>query len=146
MKLSEIQEMWVKDCKIDQLNLGLESTKTPEHHAKYLNLLTNAKLQLRKAEADYFRLKRTKLRYYRGELTREELQEYGWNQYQGLKPLKNEMEDVLQCDEDLIKQQDKIDYVKAVLYQLEQILRSLNSRTWDIKNAVEWVKFTQGGF
>ena len=138
MKLSEIQEMWAADCKIDQLNLGPESTKTPELHAKYLNLLSNSKLQLRKAEADYFRMKRTKLRYYRGELTREELKEYGWDQYQGLKPLKNEMDDVLQCDEDLIKIQDKIDYVKAVLYKLEQILRSLNSRTWDIKSAIEW--------
>ena len=84
------------------------------------------------------------MRYYRGELTREELEENGWNQYQGLKPLKNEMDDVLQCDEEMIKQQDKIDYIKAVLYQLEQILRSLNSRTWDIKSAIEWTKFTNG--
>ena len=61
-----------------------------------------------------------------------------------MKPLKNEMDDVLQCDDDLIKIQDKIDYVKAVLYQLEQILRSLNSRTWDIKSAIEWTKFTNG--
>ena len=76
--------------------------------------------------------------------TREELEEHGWNQYQGLKPLKNEMDDVLQCDEEMIKQQDKIDYIKAVLYQLEQILRSLNSRTWDIKSAIEWTKFTNG--
>jgi len=144
MKLSEIQESWTKDCKIDQLNLGPESTKTPELHSKYLNILSNSKLQLRKAEADYYRLRRTKIKYYRGELTREELEEHGWNQYQGLKPLKNEMDDVLQCDEEMIKQQDKIDYIKAVLYQLEQILRSLNSRTWDIKNAVEWTKFTNG--
>jgi hypothetical protein len=141
---SEIQESWTKDCKIDQLNLGPESTKTPELHSKYLNILSNSKLQLRKAEADYYRLRRTKMRYYRGELTREELEEHGWNQYQGLKPLKNEMDDVLQCDEEMIKQQDKIDYIKAVLYQLEQILRSLNSRTWDIKSAIEWTKFTNG--
>lgn len=144
MKLSEIQEMWSTDSKIDQLNLGPESTKTPELHSKYLNLLTNSKLQLRKSEAEYLRMKRTKIRYYKGELTREELEERGWNQYQGLKPLKNEMEDVLQCDEDLILIQDKIDYIKAILYQLEQILRSLNSRTWDIKSAIEWTKFTNG--
>lgn len=144
MKLSEIQEMWTSDSKIDQLNLGPESTKTPELHSKYLNLLTNSKLQLRKLEAEYLRTKRVKLRYYRGELTRGELEERGWNQYQGLKPLKNEMEDVLQCDEDLILIQDKVEYIKAILYQLEQILRSLNSRTWDIKSAIEWTKFTNG--
>jgi len=40
--------------------------------------------------------------------------------------------------------QDKIEYFKTVLYQLEQIIRSLNSRTWDIKNAIEWLKWSNG--
>ena len=30
------------------------------------------------------------------------------------------------------------------VYKTEQIIRSLNSRTWDIKNAIEWNKFTNG--
>jgi len=134
MKLSEVQEMWTSDSKIDELNLGRESTKTPELHAKYLNILSNTKLQLRKAEADY----------YRCEMTLDELQDKGWNQYQGLKPLKHDMEDRINCDEDIIRAMDKVEYVKALLYQLEQIIRSLNSRTWDIKNAIEWTKFTNG--
>ena len=50
--LNEIQDMWAKDCKVDELNLGQESTKIPELHAKYLNLLTTFKLQLRKNESD----------------------------------------------------------------------------------------------
>jgi hypothetical protein len=144
MKLSEVQEMWTGDSKIDELNLGRESTKTPELHAKYLNILSNTKLQLRKAEADYYRLRRDKGKYFRGEMTLDELQDRGWNQYQGLKPLKHDMEDRINCDEDIIRAMDKVEYVKALLYQLEQIIRSLNSRTWDIKNAIEWTKFTNG--
>ena len=144
MKLSEVQEMWTSDSKIDELNLGRESTKTPELHAKYLNILSNTKLQLRKAEADYYRLRRDKAKYLRGEMTHDELQERGWDQYQGLKPLKHDMEDRINCDEDIIRSMDKVEYVKAMLYQLEQIIRSLNSRTWDIKNAIEWTKFTNG--
>jgi hypothetical protein len=54
------------------------------------------------------------------------------------------MEDRINCDEDIIRAMDKVEYVKALLYQLEQIIRSLNSRTWDIKNAIEWTKFTNG--
>jgi hypothetical protein len=34
--------------------------------------------------------------------------------------------------------------MKAMLYQLEQIIRSLNGRGWEIKNAIEWTKFTNG--
>ena len=144
MKLTEIQEMWAKDCKIDQMNLGPESTKTPELHAKYLNLLSNSKLQLRKYESEYYRLRGLKMKWYRGELSRQDLEELGWEQWLGNKPLKNELDDFIQCDEDIIKAVDRVDYIKAVLYQLEQILRSLNGRTWDIKSAIEWTKFTNG--
>ena len=144
MKLSEIQDMWTKDAKINELDLGKSSIQIAELHAKYLNILTNTKLQLRKCEADYLRLRRTKFKYYRGEMTLDELKEHNWNQYQGLKPLKNEVEDIVNCDEDVIRCIDKVEYMKAMLYQLEQIIRSLNGRGWEIKNAIEWTKFTNG--
>ena len=142
--LNELQEEWKSDCKIDELNLGSESTKTPELHAKYLNYLTTFKLQLRKYESQMLTLRRIKHRYFRGELSKEELDKLGWDQYLGNQPLKNEMQEFLDSDEDVIKIVDKVEYVEACLYQCETIMRSLNSRTWDIKNAVEWTKFTNG--
>ena len=56
------------------------------------------------------------------------------------------MDEFLVCDEDLNAAQDKLEYFKTVVYTLEQIIRSLNSRTWDVKNCVEWNKFTNGAF
>ena len=50
--LQEIQEQWEDDCKLDELNLGQESTKIPELHSKYLNMLTTFKLQLRKNKSN----------------------------------------------------------------------------------------------
>ncbi len=144
MKLTELQETWKQDCIIDETNLGRAAARTPELHAKYLNLLTSAKLQLRKAESDYLKLRRIKYRYFRGELTREELEQLGWTQYQGVKPIKNEMDEFMQTDEELIQSQDKLEYMRTVVLQLESILKNLHSRTWDIKNAIEWTKFTNG--
>jgi hypothetical protein len=144
MKLDEIQNEWSKDSKVDELDLGKAALKTAELHAKYLSVLSNTKLQLRKSEGNYFRLRRDKTKYLRGEMTQEELQERGWDQFQGLKPLKNDMEDRLNCDEDIIKALDRVEYLKTMLIQLEYIMKSLNSRTWDIKNAIEWTKFTNG--
>jgi hypothetical protein len=89
-------------------------------------------------------MRRKKFRYYRGEMTRSELEDEGWSQWQGTKPLKNEMDEFLAHDEQLISLQDKIEYFKTVVYQLENILKSLNSRTWDIKNHIEWLKWTNG--
>ena len=144
MKLSDLQDSWKDDCKIDEMNLGRESARTPTLHAKYLNYLSSTRLNLRKAESEYLNCRRKKYKYYRGEMTKQELEDEGWEQWQGNKPLKNEMDEFLTVDHDLILLQDKVEYFKTVLYQLEQIIRSLNSRTWDIKNSIEWNKFTNG--
>ena len=146
MKLSDIQTEWKNDSKINQLELGDEAVKTPNLHAKYLTVLSNIKLQLRKAESDYNNMRRLKYRYYRGELSQSDLEKLNLEQYMGNKPLKNEMDEFLTCDVDLNTLTDKIEYYKTVVYTLEQILRSINSRTWDIKSAIEWNKFTNGAF
>lgn len=145
MKLQEIQTMWEQDCKVDQTNLGRAAARVPELHAKYLNMMTSVRLQYRKAEADYLRLRKLKYRYYRGELSKEELTELGWEQYLNNKPLKNEMDEFMASDDDIIQSTDKMEYIKTILFQLEQILKSINSRTWDVKSAIEWYKFTNGG-
>jgi|TARA_R110000868_G_scaffold120433_3_gene319613 hypothetical protein len=144
LKLSELQEEWQKDAPINETNLGQEAARVPMLHAKYITILSKIKLQLRKAESDYLNNRRLKYKYYRGELTREELEDSGWTQFQGNKPLKNEMDELLQCDKDLIELQDKHEYYKTVIYTLEQIIRSINSRTWDVKSSIEWTKFTNG--
>ena len=146
MKLGEIQTEWKNDSKINQLELGDEAVRTATLHAKYLTVLSNVKLQLRKAESDYNNMRRLKYRYYRGELSQSDLEKLNLPQYMGNKPLKNEMDEFLSCDEDLNMLTDKIEYYKTVVFTLEQILRSINSRTWDIKSAIEWNKFTNGAF
>jgi hypothetical protein len=145
MKLQEIQDMWSEDCKIDQTNLGRSAARVPELHAKYLNMMSSVRLQYRKTETEYLRIRKLKGRYYRGELSKEELIELGWEQYLNSRPLKNEMDDVMNSDDDMIRLIDKMEYLKTVMYQLEQIIKSINSRTWDIKSAIEWYKFTNGG-
>ena len=76
--LIELQSQWKEDCKLDELDLGSESTRTPVLHSKYVTLLSNSKLQLRKAVADLKRLENVKSDYYRGELSKEELDQLGW--------------------------------------------------------------------
>ena len=144
MKLTDLQEEWQKDSRINETNLGSEAARVPTLHAKYITYLSKVKLQLRKAESEYLNTRRKKYKYYRGEMTVQELDEEGWDQFQGNKPLKNEMDEFLACDQNLIELQDKVEYFKTVLYTLEQIIRSINSRTWDIKSSIEWTKFTNG--
>lgn len=142
--LNELQDMWVEDAKVDELELGRESIKTPELHAKYLNMLSTFKLQLRKNKSNLLTLRRLKWQYYRGELTQQELNNLGWDQYLGNAPLNNQMNDFLDTDADIIKLTDKVEYIDTCITQIEGIMRSLNARSFDIKNAIEWTKFTNG--
>ena len=144
ISLKELQDVWQEDCKIDELNLGRVAIQVPVLHSKYLNYLSTAKLQLRKAEASLYKLKRIKSQYFRGELSKFELDSLGWDQYLGNKPLKQDMNDYLDADDDIIQQTDKVEYIHTVTDFLERVLRSVSSRGWDIENHIEWSKFTNG--
>ena len=144
MTLDEIQQEWDKDCEIDDNYLGEQSTATPKLHAKYVKLLVNAKLKHTKLSADYSILRKNKFRYYRGELSRDELTTLDWEQWQGVKPLKNEMDEFLQGDVELNTMKVRLEYLETMIYLLESILGQLKARDWQIKTAVEWKRFLAG--
>lgn len=145
MKLEELHDMWEKDSPINVTGLMDAAAGVASLHAKYMRLMTETRLRHRKAENDYASMRRMKYRYYRGELTKEELEQMGWNQWRGNRLLKTDMEEFLEGDSDLGKLKDRMEYHKTCLLFLEQVIKSINSRTWDIRNLIEWTKFTQGG-
>jgi hypothetical protein len=144
MNLEDLQTMWDEDCGIDDNYLGEHATKTPKLHAKYVRHLVQAKLKLTKVQSDYNLLRKAKFRYYRGEMSREELTDLGWNQWQGVKPLKNEMDEFLTGDDDLNTLRVKVDYLETMIYFLESVLSQIKARDWQLKTAVEWKKFLAG--
>ena len=144
MTIDEIYDMWAIDSEIDENYLGETTVATPKLHAKYVKMLVNTKLKHTKYSSDYNIMRKNKFRYYRGELSRQELQDFGWDQWQGVKPLKNEMDEFLKGDSDLNNLQVKIDYLESMIYLLESILSQIKARDWQIKTAVEWKKFLAG--
>jgi hypothetical protein len=144
MNIEQIQDMWEADAEIDDNYLGEHATKTPKLHAKYIKLLVGVKLKHTKLSSDYNMLRKAKFRYYRGELSREELTDLGWAQWQGVKPLKNEMDEFLQGDTELNTLRVKIDYLETMIYLLESILTQIKARDWQLKTAVEWKRFLAG--
>ena len=54
------------------------------------------------------------------------------------------LENTLIIDEDVIKLTDKLEYLNTCMSLCEGAMKSINSRSFDIKNAIEWTKFTNG--
>jgi hypothetical protein len=144
MNIEQLQEHWDIDCQIDDNYLGENSTATPKLHAKYLKMLVTVKLKHTKYQSDYNLLRKNKFRYYRGELSRDELNNLQWQQWQGVKPLKNEMDEFLTGDEELNAMRTRIDYLETMIYFLESVLGQIKARDWQIKSGIEWKKFLAG--
>lgn len=144
MNIEQIQEMWDADAEIDDNYLGEHATKTPKLHAKYVKILVGVKLKHTKLQSDYNMLRKAKFRYYRGELSREELTDLGWVQWQGVKPIKSELDQFLEGDADLNALVVKMKYLETMIYLLESILGQIKSRDWQLKSAITWKQFLAG--
>jgi|TARA_R110000737_G_scaffold90654_5_gene122975 hypothetical protein len=140
MDLKTLQEEVDKDIKIKSDSLDIESLRIPEIHNKYLKYYNRFQLVLRKTETDYKELYKEKWEYYTGKSSDEVYKENPFN----FKILKADIPTYLESDKDLIELQHKISYNKTIVTYLEQVLRSINSRTFTIKNAIEWKKFEAG--
>ena len=140
MTLDELQAQVSKDFKLDDTELDSESIKIPLLHNKYLQHFNKFSLLLKKAEYDHKILVREKWEYYTGKADASVYKEKPFD----LKVLKADVHIYIDSDEELQKADQKVAYLNVVVKYLEQVLRSINNRTFLIKNAIEWKKFTSG--
>lgn len=142
--IEELLSEWDEDSTMDDNHISDESIRVPKLHAKYIRYLMQAKLKITKYNNDFNVLKKTKFRYYRGELSRDELSILNWEQWQGVKPMKNEMDQFLDGDTDLNNMKVKIEYLQTMNYLLESILGQIKARDWQLKTVLEHKKFLAG--
>lgn len=142
--IDELLQEWDEDSVMDDNHISNESIKVPKLHAKYVRYLMQAKLKITKLQNDFNVLKKTKFRYYRGELPREELTTLQWEQWQGVKPLKSELDQFLDGDEDLNNMKVKIEYLQTMVYLLESILGQVKARDWQLKTMLDHKRFLEG--
>ena len=140
MDLEQLQELADKDLKINDTELDLESLKTPQLHNKYLKHLTKFKLLLTRAEDEFTRIKRDKWEYYTGKADPAVYQLKPFN----LKILKTDIDKYMDADPELVKFKSKVEYIQTVIDFLDSTIKQISNRGFQIKNAIDWRKFTSG--
>jgi hypothetical protein len=143
MTLEELQAEWDKDTQIDRTELGQEAIKIPQLHSKYYKIYSTARLQLRKWEAEYKVLKLEKYEFYTMGPT-EESHEKGWVLPARGAILKAEVNNYMDADPDIIKASLKIGLQQEKIQFLEDIIKSLVNRGFQIKSAIDWERFKVG--
>lgn len=146
LRLEDVLDMWKTDSEIDELKLDEASQQSARLHAKYLEMLSVTRLQLKKKEAEFRVLLKDKFLWYNGKMSKDEMDARGWNYdpLNGLKVLKGDMDRFYDSDSDIQNAQMKIDYLKELVSTLEEIMGNIRWRHQNIKNMIEHRKFTSG--
>ena len=140
MDLEQLQDLAEKKLKINDTELDLESLKTPQLHNEFMKHLTKFKLLLTRAEDEFKLIKREKWEYYTGKADPAVYQLKPFN----LKIMRSDVDKYIEADEDYIKAYQKVKYLEVTVDFLDRTIRQISNRTFTIKNAIDWRKFTSG--
>jgi len=139
--LDDLQKMWEKDSIIDKDNLHDESLNIPCLHAKYFDIYNKILLLRKRAEQQRKNIRHERYEYFSGKSDPEVYQD---NPFPKKIRDKDTMQKYLDADEKLSTSSLKIEYYDTMLVYLESILKVIQNRTFQIKNAIEFMRFNSG--
>lgn len=141
MNLEELQIIWERDSKIDPDNLHIESLNIPNLHSKYYKIYTELSLLYKKAEQDLKELERIRYEYYSG---KADPIVYIEEPFPFKVRDKDSMKRYLDSDKKISNLKLKIEYYNVMIKYCEDIIKTIQNRTFQIKNAIEFLRFTAG--
>tara|TARA_R110002020_G_scaffold17194_8_gene60737 strand:- start:12933 stop:13370 length:438 start_codon:yes stop_codon:yes gene_type:complete len=136
-------DLWAEDSKIDRTELGEESIKIPQLHHKYYKMYSLERLNLVRLQEEMKILKKDKIEYYTGTMAEDDLKERGWEP-NPLRILKTDIPVHMEADKDFVDLNLKLAYNKEKVEFLEAVVKTLNIRSYQINNAINWEKFKVG--
>ena len=139
--LPTLQKMWEKDSKIDIDNLHTESLNIPVLHAKYYDIYNNLMLLRKKSEQQKKNIRHERYEYYSGKADPEI---YIKDPFPKKIRDKDTMAKYLDADERLSGVSLKVEYYDVMLKYIEEILKQISNRTYQIKNSIEFMRFSSG--
>lgn len=143
MHIEEIMDLWEADAKIDKTELGDETLKIPLLHSKYYNILIREKLLYRKYEAELKQLKVDKFEFFtqgHNEFTKDK----NWKLPAKGLVLKQDIPVYMDADKEIVELNLKIGLQLEKISLLESIIKVIMNRTFIIRDAIAWQKFTMG--
>ena len=87
-------------------------------------------------------MKRDKWVFYTGKATEEIYKEKG--SFDVKLNTKDDQKTFIEADKEYRELKGKVEYYESVVEYLQEIVRSVSNRSFQIKNAIEWRKFEAG--
>lgn len=144
MKLEEVHALWKEDCRIDDTELGMASLHVADLHGKYLRILSDERIKNKALKLQQKQLKQKLEDYYRGDLNNPVALEQIGREPWPKTILRSDLSGYVDGDSEMVRMTAKVDYQDEVVRVLEEIVSAINKRSFLIKNAIDWLKFTNG--
>ena len=139
--LETLQGMWSEDSKIDPDNLHTESLNIPVLHSKYYDIYNTLMLLRKKAEQQRKNIRHERYEYFSGKADPEV---YINDPFPKKIRDKETMQKYLDADTKLSGVSLKIEYYEVMLRFIEEILKQITNRTYQIKNSIDFMRFSSG--
>jgi hypothetical protein len=143
MKLEDIHEQWATDCQLNIATFDNALNAVPLLHSKYLRIMSDEKMVLRRMEESRKELVKLKHDWFRGILPEEDMKEQGW-QPNRLSILKSDIPMHMDADKDVITMNLKLSLQQEKVDVLEQIIRHISNRGYLMKTMLDWERFKVG--
>ena len=141
-QLDDLLEMWRADSVIDRTEPGKALINIPQLHSKYLNILSRHRLLSKESEFKYNKMKKLKWEYYTGKLDKDQLEKHNWQPFPFV--LKSDITTYVESDEDINRYIAQKILHDEIVDVCSSILKELNSRTFQLRDFIQWERFIQG--
>jgi hypothetical protein len=138
----ELKGFAIAELNIDEFDLDLEAFRTPRLHTRWLDLLGAASTEYKKVENIYKKLYLERWKYYSGTATDKYYAEFGQMHH---KVQKSDMDIYLNADDILCDAKEALEVCNQKVNFCEKSLKEISARTFHIRAAIDWRKFSAGG-
>lgn len=141
LSLEFLKQEAKEDLKINPMQLDSESLRTPMVYQKWLDFLTDEGMVLKKLllreKKEYKRL----WEYYGGKSPQKIYNEKPLN----ATVMKSDIDKYLDANPEWAKLQEIVDSQKKKVAYIENVMKMINNRSFQIRDAINWRQFQAGG-
>lgn len=140
MKLEDIKNIARQDAIINSTDLDDEALKSSSLHHKWLDIIQPEIIELKKCENEFKKIYRSRWLYYSGKSDSSVYEKEGdFNLIVSGKDLTM----FIESDEMYLAAKLALDEQKEKVSYIENVMKNIGNRHWNIRNAIEWRKLTQ---
>lgn len=144
LNIDEVNSLWATECEIDVNNLVAETARIPRLHNTFYRHYVDSNMVGRVLKSDLEILVKDKMSYYSGNMDPLEVKKRGWPVL-NLRILKDQVQRHIDTDPEVIALSIKIAARDAATKYLEDIIKQISNRNFQIKNIIDFLKFKNGG-